>query len=57
MISSVMYNSNLKMGGNILRRFLMIPLGVFLRAHWSNSRSISLIGSGRGIVDGLGDSL
>ena len=35
----------------------MMPCVVFLRSHLRISRSISLIGSGRGGVDGLGDAL
>ena len=34
-----------------------MPCAVFLRAHLRSARSISLLGSGRGKVDGLGDSI
>ena len=34
----------------------MVPCVISLRSHFSNTRSIVLIGSGRGIVDGLGDA-
>ena len=54
---SVMCKSNLSMGENILRRVLMILCAVFLRDHLRSSRSIVLIGIGRGVVDGLGDTL
>ena len=35
----------------------MMPCVVFLRDHIRRSRSVVLIDSGRGIVDGLGDAL
>ena len=35
----------------------MIPYLVLLREQLSSARSISLYGSGRGRVDGLGDAL
>ena len=35
----------------------MIPCEVFLRDHLSNTRSISMLGSGRGKIDVLGDAL
>ena len=35
----------------------MMPCAVFLRDHLRSAKSIALLGSGRGIVDGLGDTL
>ena len=52
-----MYKSKFSIGNMILRRVLMILCEVFLPDHLSNNRRISLIGSGRGIVDGLGYTL
>ena len=57
MIRSVMCKSSSIMGENILRRVLIIPCTVLLRSHLSSARSISFIGSGRGRVDGLVDSI
>ena len=57
MTSSVMYKSNFRMGNMILRRVLMIPCEILLMYHLSNTRSIDLLGSGRGKVGGLGGSL
>ena len=37
--------------------FLIMPCEVFLRDHLRISSSISLLGSGRGRVGGLGDAL
>ena len=55
MMRSVMCKSSLRMGENILRRFLMMPYAVLLSSHLSTDRSISLLGSDRGRVDGIGD--
>ena len=41
----------------ILRRVLMMPCEVLLRAHLGSSRSIDLLDSGRGRVGGVGDEL
>ena len=57
MRSSVMYKIKFRIRDMILNRVLIIPCEVLLRAHLSNTRSISLLGSGRVIVDGLGDVL
>ena len=57
MMRSVMCKSNLRMGENILWRVLMMPCAVLLRYHLRIDRSIALLGSGRGRVDGLGDEL
>ena len=54
MMRSLMCQSNFRMGSNILRRILIIPCAVLLRSHLMSARSISLLGSGRGRVDGLG---
>ena len=35
----------------------MMAWEVFLRAHLRSARSIDLLGSGRGRVDGLGDAI
>ena len=35
----------------------MIPCEVSLRSHLRSSRSIALLSSGRGVVDGLGGAL
>ena len=52
-----MYKSKFSMWEMILRRFLMIKFEVFLRYHLSNTRSIALLGSFRGIFGGLGGEL
>ena len=57
MMRSARCKINLRMRENILRRVLMIPRTVFLRALLRIFRSIDLIGSGGGRVDGLGDAL
>ena len=57
MMRSVMQKSDLRMGENILRRVLMMPCEVFFRDHLRSARSIALLGSGRGVVDGLGDTI
>ena len=57
MISSVMYKSKFRMGNMPLSRVLMITCEMFLKSHLGNARSITLISSGRGRVDGLGDAL
>ena len=57
MMRSVMQKSDFRMGENILRRVLVIPCVVFFRDHLRSVRSIFLLGSGRGRVDGLGDAL
>ena len=57
MMRSVMCKSNLRTGENILRRVLMMPCAVFLRSHLGSARSIAMLGSGRGRVDGLGGVL
>ena len=57
MMRIVMCKSNLRMGENILTRVLMMLCEVFLRAHLRIARSISLLVSGRGRVDGLGGAL
>ena len=57
MMSSVMYKSNFSMGGMILRWIFMIPCDMFLGTHLMNTSSIYLLGSSRGRVGGLGDSL
>ena len=57
MMRSVMCKSNFRMGENILRRVLMMLCAVFFRAHLRSARSIDLLGSGRGAVDGLGDTI
>ena len=57
MMRSVMCKSNLRMGENILRRVLMMLCAVFFRAHLRSARSIALLGSGRGVVDGPGDTI
>ena len=54
---SVIWKSKLRMGENLLRRVLMIPRAVFLRAYLRITRSIYLLDSGRGRVDGPGDEL
>ena len=54
---NVMCKSNLSMGENILRRVLMIPCAVFLREQLRSSRSIVMLGIGRGVVYGIGDTL
>ena len=53
MMSSVMYKSKFRMVKMILRRVLVIPCEMFLRSHLRNTRSIALLGSGRGRVCGL----
>ena len=45
------------MGGMTLVRVLVITCEMFFRYHLSNTSSISLIGSGKGTFDGLGDTL
>ena len=57
MTRSIMCKSNLRMGENILRRVFMIPCVVLLREHFRSVRSIAMLGSGRGIVDDIGDAL
>ena len=57
MLSSVMYKSKFRMGNMPLSRVLMITCEMFLKSHLGNARSITLISSGRGRVDGLGDEL
>ena len=57
MIISIMYKSKFRMGNMILRRVIMIPCEMFFWDHLRNTRIISLIGSGRGRVGGLGDVL
>ena len=43
--------------GVILRMFLMIPCEVLFRDHLSNVRRIDLLGIGRGLVVGRGDTI
>ena len=57
MVRSVMCKSNLRMGENILSRILMMLCVVLLRSHLRSSRSINMLGSGMGRVDGLGYAL
>ena len=57
MTSTIRYKSNFRMGNIILRRVLMIPYEMLLMSHLRNIRSIALLGSDRGRVGGLGDSL
>ena len=52
-----MYKIKLRMGDMTLRRFLMIPRDMFLRGHLSITRSIYILGSGKGIADGHKDAL
>ena len=54
---SVMCKSNLRMGEKYLRRILMMPCAVLLRADLKSDSSISLLVSGRGGVDSLGGAL
>ena len=54
MMRIVMCKSNLRMGENIISRFLMNPCAVFFRSHLGSDRSISLLGSSMGRVVGLG---
>ena len=54
---SVVCKSNFRMGYKILSGLLLIPCTVFLRAHVSSVRSIDVLESGRGRVDGLGDAI
>ena len=56
-IRSVMCEIHFRMRENILKRVLMMPCAVFLRSHLMGARIIALLGSGRGTVDGRGDSL
>ena len=57
MMKSLMCKSKWRMVENILSRVLMMPCAVFLRDLLSSARSISMLNSGRGIVDGLCDAL
>ena len=57
MIISVIYKSKFSIHYMILRRFLMITCEMLFGDHLSNTRSIVLLVSGRGIVDVLGDAL
>ena len=57
MMSRVMYKSNFIIGNMIIRKVFMIPCDMFLRSHLINTRSISILRSGRGRVCGLGDEL
>ena len=52
-----MYKSKFRMRGIILRRFIIIPFVIFFRGHLRDTRIISLLGSGRGKFDGIGDEL
>ena len=54
---SVMYKCKFRMGDMTLRRVVMIPCEMFLRYHLRSTRSIALLESGRGRVDGLMDTL
>ena len=45
------------MGKKIIRRVLMMSCVVLLKSHLRIARSIALLVSGRGRVDGLGDAL
>ena len=54
MMRSIMCKSVFRRGEKILSRVLMMPCAVFLRAHLRSTRSIDLLGSGRGRVDVLG---
>ena len=55
--SSVMYKSKFSIADMILRKVLIIPCEMLLRALLKNTRSIPLLGSGRGIFDGCRYSL
>ena len=55
MMSRVMYKSKFRMGGMIIKRVIMIPCEILLKSHLVNTRIISLLGSGRDRVYGLGD--
>ena len=57
MMRSVLCKSNLRMEENILRRVLIITWLVLLRGKLMSRRSIDLLDSDRGRVDGLGDQL
>ena len=52
-----MYKIKLRMGDMTLRRVLMNPCEMFLRAYLRCTRIIALIVSGRGRVDGRGDAI
>ena len=51
---SVMYDIKLRMGDTTLRRVIMIPCGILLRSHFRSTKSIDILGSGRGRADGCG---
>ena len=55
MSSSVMYMSKFSIGYMILSRFYMIQNEVFFGNRLRNTSTIDLVGSSRGIVEGLGD--
>ena len=55
--SRIIYNSKFRTGNTILRKFLMIPCEMFLRYHLRNTRIIALLGSGRGRVGDLRDTI
>ena len=54
---SVIYNIKFRKGNMILGRVLIIPCEILLRDQLRNTRSIDLLVSGRGRVDGLEDAL
>ena len=56
-MSIAMHIIKLKMGGGGLRRVLVIPCEVFLGDYLRSTRSIAIIGIGRGRVGSLGDAL
>ena len=57
MMISVIYKIKFRMGDIILRRVLIRSCGVFLWDRMSNTSIIVLLGSGRGVVGGLGYAL
>ena len=54
---SFMYKSKFRIGDMNLWRVLIIPSEMFLIEQFRNTKIISLLGSVRGRVDGIGDSL
>ena len=54
---SFMYKSKCRIGGMNLGRVLIIPCEMFLIEQFRNTIIISLLGSVRGRVDDIGDSI
>ena len=57
MTSSVMYKSQFRMGDMTRRRVFMITCEMLFNVHFRSTKIISLLFSGRGRFDGIGNAI